>query len=167
MHSMTVGIIVNTLGLSLAVMTRNPFFLLSSILIFSLGEMIFSPKIMEYIGKIAPKGREALYMGTQFLPIAFGTFFGGFISGGVYENLADRTRMTRELLPDTTDLGQSLDQLSVQAMEHLGMDYQELTNHLWELNNPGKFGIVLAGMGFTTFIALLIYDRYFFKEVKA
>lgn len=166
MHSMTVGIIVNTIGLSLAVMTRNPFFLLSSILIFSVGEMIFSPKILEYIGKIAPKDKAALYMGTQFLPIAFGNFIGGFISGGVYENLADRTRMTRELLPYLTDSGISLDQLSIQAMEHLGMDYQELTNHLWELNNPGKFGIVLAGMGFATFIALLIYDRYFFKEVK-
>ncbi|MCF8377948.1 MAG: MFS transporter [Bacteroidales bacterium] len=164
MHSMTAGILINSLGLCLAAITRNPFFLLSSIFIFSVGEMIFSPKILEYIGKIAPNDKAALYMGTQFLPIAFGNFIGGFISGGVYDNLANRTRMTRDLLGINTDFELSLDQLSAKAMEELGMNYQELTDHLWNLNHPGKFGIVLAGLGLTTFIALIIYDKYFFTK---
>lgn len=164
MHSMTVGILINSLGLSLAVITRNPFFLISSIFIFSVGEMIFSPKILEYIGNIAPNDKAALYMGTQFLPIAFGNFFGGFISGGVYNNLANRTRMTRELLSGNPGTDLSLEQLSVKAMDQLGMNYQELTDHLWNLNNPGKFGIVLASIGFATFLALLIYDKYFFAK---
>ena len=94
---MIVGMILNAIGLALSFYTRNPFFLITGIFIFSIGEMSFSPKILEYIGKIAPSDKAALYMGTQFLPIAFGNFLGGFISGGVYEKFADRMALTRDI----------------------------------------------------------------------
>lgn len=164
LHSMTTGIIINTLGLSLAVLTKNPFFLLSSILIFSIGEMIFSPKILEYIGKIAPRDQAALYMGTQFLPIAFGNFIGGFISGSVYSRYADRKVMTLAVLPESANTGDSLEKLSTQAMNHLNMNYQELSNFLWDSNQPEKFAYILASIGLFTFIALLIYNKVFFPN---
>jgi dipeptide/tripeptide permease len=161
---MTAGIIVNTLGLTLAVMTRNPFFLLTGIFIFSIGEMSFSPKILEYIGRIAPRDKAALYMGTQFLPIAIGNFIGGFISGGVYEKLADKVQMTRALIPGTIDPGLTQNQINAMAMELTGLDEQGLTEYLWTKNDPFTFGFVLAGMGIFTFICLLLYDRFIFRR---
>lgn len=57
------------------------------VFLFSIGEMISSPRIQEYIMWIAPKEKAGLYMGTNFLA----TFIGASLSGiytwlmGVYE----------------------------------------------------------------------------------
>jgi len=161
LKSMTFGILINTIGLTLSVLTRNPFFTLLSILIFSLGEMAFSPKIMEYIGRIAPKEKAALYMGTMYLPMAFGNFFGGFIAGGVYNNLSDKYQMIRDMFPQLSD-SQSLtnEQLFNSAMQLLNTDSAGLNKILWESYHPGHFGWVLIGIGILTVVALLLYDRF-------
>ncbi len=164
LHSMTAGIIINTLGLTLTVLTRNPMFLLLGILIFSIGEMMFSPKILEYIGRIAPRDKAALYMGTQFLPIAIGNFIGGFIAGGVYERLADKIEMAKNLIPGEVDPGLTSEQILLLAMKTTKLDEEGLTELLWNNNNPASFGFVLAGMGIFTFLLLLLYDRYIFKD---
>jgi len=83
LYSMIGGILINSTGLALAFMTMNPCLLVLSIFIFGIGEMTFSPKILEYIARIAPRDKAALYMGAQFVPIAIGNFIGGFISGGL------------------------------------------------------------------------------------
>jgi POT family proton-dependent oligopeptide transporter len=49
----------------------------------SIGEMISSPRIQEYITWIAPKEKAGLYMGTNFLAIGLG----GALSGLVYTSL--------------------------------------------------------------------------------
>lgn len=164
LNSMTTGIFINTLGLTLAVMTMNPFFLVLSILIFSFGEMTFSPKILEYIGKIAPRDKAALYMGTQFLPISIGNFLGGFISGRVYEKLADKVTMMKDLLPAGTYTGLTEEEITRAAMEVSGLDHEGLRLFLWETNHPWMFGFVLAGMGIFSTVSLILYNRAFFRD---
>lgn len=51
------------------------------IFIFSFGEMMASPTSQEYVGRIAPKGKTALYMGYYFVAVALGNLFGGILSG--------------------------------------------------------------------------------------
>ena len=150
LHSMIAGILINTLGLTLGVLTRNPFIVLLSIFIFSVGEMAFSPKILEYIGRIAPHDKAAVYMGTQFLPIAAGNFIGGFIAGGVYEKIADKIGMAKQIIPGTVDPSLTSEQITRLAMSAKNLDYQQLTQLLWREYDPFRFGYVLAGMGIFT-----------------
>lgn len=164
LHSMIGGILVNTLGLTLTVMTRDPCYLLIGIFIFSIGEMAFSPKILEYIGRIAPKDQAALYMGTQFLPIAIGNFIGGFISGGVYERLADKIEMMKNLLPGSPDPYFTAAEITDMAMRVTELDEKGLTQMLWSANQPYQFGFVLAGMGIFTVLCLVLYDRFVFNK---
>lgn len=166
LSAMTIGILINSLGLVLMVLTRNPFFALTSIIIFSIGEMTFSPKILEYIGRIAPKEKAALYMGTQFLPIALGNFFGGFISGGVYLNLSDKYEMIKRKLPELNSLNLTNDQLTEKAISLLNTDSKGLTDLLWDTYHPYMFGAVLFIIGTVTVILLYFYDRKYKKEVK-
>jgi proton-dependent oligopeptide transporter, POT family len=60
-------------------------FLIVSIASMALGEMMASPRIYEYIGGIAPKGQEGLYLGYANLPIALGSVFGGPLGGKLFE----------------------------------------------------------------------------------
>ncbi len=73
---------VDILGLAL------PFagvFLIVSIASMAVGEMMASPRIYEYIGAIAPKGEEGLYLGYANLPVALGSIFGGPLGGALFE----------------------------------------------------------------------------------
>jgi len=58
------------------------------IFIFSFGEMMASPTSQEYVGRIAPGDKKALYMGYYFVAIALGNLFGGILSGQLYGTLA-------------------------------------------------------------------------------
>ena len=58
------------------------------LLIFSFGEMMASPTSQEYVGRIAPRNKVALYMGYYFVAIALGYLFGGILSGQLYGKLA-------------------------------------------------------------------------------
>lgn len=100
--AMTSGIIVATIGLSLSFATNNPFFLVFSLFIFAVGEMSSSPKINEYIGRIAPKDKVALYMGASFIPVAGGNLLAGFISGDLYGRMSDKVNL---LIHDLTSKG--------------------------------------------------------------
>lgn len=60
-------------------------FLLLSIASMAVGEMMASPRIYEYIGSIAPKGEEGLYLGYANLPVAIGSIFGGPLGGALYQ----------------------------------------------------------------------------------
>ncbi len=51
----------------------------------AVGEMMASPRIYEYIGAIAPKGQEGLYLGYANLPIALASIVGGPIGGRLFE----------------------------------------------------------------------------------
>ncbi len=58
------------------------------IFIFSFGEMMASPTSQEYVGRIAPGNRKALYMGYYFVAVALGNLFGGILSGQLYGKFA-------------------------------------------------------------------------------
>jgi MFS family permease len=51
----------------------------------AVGEMMASPRIYEYIGAIAPKGQEGLYLGYTSLPIALASIVGGPVGGRLFE----------------------------------------------------------------------------------
>ena len=58
------------------------------ILVFSFGEMMASPTSQEYVGRIAPAEKKALYMGYYFISVALGNVFAGILKGELMSRLA-------------------------------------------------------------------------------
>jgi dipeptide/tripeptide permease len=58
------------------------------ILLFAAGEMIASPRIQEYIARLAPKEKAGLYVGTNFLAVGVGAF-SGVLYTPLYGRFAD------------------------------------------------------------------------------
>lgn len=170
LNAMMSGILVNAIGLSLTFYTNNPFFLFLSILIFGLGEMASSPKITEYIGKIAPKEKVALYMGASFLPMAGGNFFAGILSGDVYGKMSDKTWLLQKEVEarglDIPPISGSFTQnhYFAKAGELMHMTQKELTSYLWNTYHPGNIWMVFAGIGLATVVLLFLYDRFILKS---
>lgn len=163
-HSMISGFLVSTIGLSLTFMTSNPMFLFVSILIFGLGEMAGSPKITEYIGKIAPEGKTALYMGCSFLPMAGGNFFAGILSGDVYQKYSDKISLLQQevalrklSIPEVSESFSQNDYIN-KAAELMHMNTHELTAYLWSTYHPYNIWMIFAAIGGTTVVAMLLFN---------
>ncbi|QQR73473.1 MAG: MFS transporter [Holophagales bacterium] len=73
------------LGLAASVATPLVFL---GIVLFAVGEMIASPRIQEYIGRIAPREKAGLYMGSNFLAVGIGSF-SGVLYTPLYGRFAD------------------------------------------------------------------------------
>ncbi len=171
LNAMIVGILICSIGMSLTLLTQNGFFLVLSIFIFAVGEMSSSPKTSEYIARIAPKDKVALYMGCSFLPYAGGNFFAGQISGGVYQNLSDKVTLLEKAvaekgfdIPAITEGGFTQNDYFSRAAELFGMNQVELTDFLWQTYHPMKIWYVVLGIGLVTVFLLWLYDKFLLKS---
>jgi hypothetical protein len=55
------------------------------IIIFTIGEAIWSPRLMQFTAEVAPKGREGTYIALSILPYFVAKFFVGPMSGWLVE----------------------------------------------------------------------------------
>jgi proton-dependent oligopeptide transporter, POT family len=166
LKTMLGGILICAIGIGLWFVTLNPFFLFLTLLIFAFGEMTSSPKILEYIGRIAPEDKVALYMGCYFIPMAGGNFLAGILSGNVYGAVADKiSLLQREVaargltIPDIS-ASFSQNEYVAQAAAKMGMSPHELTLYLWNTYHPSKIWIIFTGIGLMTVLALLVYNWF-------
>jgi proton-dependent oligopeptide transporter, POT family len=163
-HSMIAGIMILGAGLLLMFFTRNPWLVILGVLIFAIGEMASSPKYTEYVGRIAPSDKKALYMGTSFLPIALGHFAAGWISGKPFEIIADKYYLLTRALEDKginlSSEGLTQNEFFVKAKELLIMDSKQLTRYLWDNYHPSNIWFLFTGIAVTGSLLLFLYDRF-------
>lgn len=160
------GILVLAGGLGLMYSNQNSWLILLGILVFALGEMASSPKFTEYVGRIAPADKKALYMGTSFLPIAAGHQLAGWLSGGVYEKIADKIFLLQE---EVAKRGISIPAISEDftkndyikmAAEKMGLTVKDLNHLLWQDYHPAHIWIVYSGVALGAVVFLWFYDRF-------
>jgi dipeptide/tripeptide permease len=167
LSSIMTGIIVNAIGLSLTFVTQNVFFVIAAMLIFGLGEMAASPKVTEYIGRIAPKDKKALYMGFSFVPLFLGGLMAGVLSGPVYQSQSDLTIMTKEYAVEKNfQIDEELSQNAylAQVAKEDGKTVIELKQYFWETNNPSKFWYSTLASGILAMLLLFLYDRFLLSK---
>lgn len=90
------GAVIATIGVGLTFYTHNPIFTIVGTMIFSIGEMMSSPTVSSFIALITPKGKEGLYQGTYFLPVAASYFVTSFISGSLYQSWSDKLSLLKK-----------------------------------------------------------------------
>ncbi len=163
LDSMLSGFIIASIGMALTLLTQNVIFTIAAMFIFSIGEMAASPKITEYIGKIASTEKKALYMGYSFLPVFFGSIMAGAISGSVYQSISDKnTLLKKELSSRGIELSDNLTQSETfnEAARQLHMTPHELTNYLWTYYSPSNIWIIVLSIGLFSALCLLLYNRF-------
>lgn len=171
--AMITGFIVASIGIGITFYTGNGLYTILGIMIFAIGEMMTNPTFSSFIALISPKGKEALYMGTYFLPIFLGNFLTTFISGNLYQAWADKlsllqTEMAKRAIdmPEITNEFTKNDYFSL-ASEKLGITQVEMTQLVWDNYHPNKIWYVIVGIGVVTIIALSVYDKLVIKPREA
>ena len=163
--AMITGFIIAAIGIGITFYTGNGFYTILGIVIFAIGEMMTNPTFSSFIALISPKGKEALYMGTYFLPIFLGNLLTTLVSGNLYQAWSDKltllqTEMTNRgiQMPEVTKEFTKND-FFASASEKLGMTEIEMTQMIWDNYQPNKIWYVIVGIGIVTILALFIYDR--------
>ena len=167
------GFIIAAIGVGLTFYTNNVMFTIIGTVIFAIGEMTTNPTFSSFIALISPKGKEALYQGTYFLPVAAGNFFTKFIAGNLYQSWSDKLSL---LQGEMSDRGIEMPEITEEftkndyfelASEKLNMGKWEMTSMLWESYSPNKIWYVIVGIGAFTITALYIYDRMVIRPREA
>jgi dipeptide/tripeptide permease len=165
--TMVTGIIISSIGMALTLLTQDVMFIMVALFIFAIGEMTASPKITEYIGRIAPRDKKALYMGYSFIPLFLGNIFAGFISGDVYQQMSDKhTLLMREIEKRGISISDELshNEYFRTAAEQMDMSSRELTNYLWQQYDPSNIWIVIFSIGIFAALSLWLYNRFLLKS---
>ncbi len=167
--AMLTGFIIASIGIGITFYTGNGLYTIVGIVIFAIGEMTTNPTFTSFVALISPKGKEALYMGTYFLPIFAGNFFTTFISGNLYQAWSDKLSLLKtEMVKRGIEMQQVGDGFSKNeyfalASEKLGMTQLEMTRMIWDTYQPNKIWYVIVGIGVLSIISLTIYDKMVIK----
>jgi dipeptide/tripeptide permease len=81
-----------------------------TVALLALGELFTSPRMYEYIGALAPKGQEGLFLGYANLPLALGALFGGPVGAFIFNEIMAKGATRKpdgllELVPANNMLG--------------------------------------------------------------
>jgi dipeptide/tripeptide permease len=163
--SIIIGMVVATLGSLVAGTAVIGWVCIGGIAIFSIGEMLSSPKKMEYLATLSPKGQEGLFMGYANIPVAIGWIAGSYLAGGRYEDGGDKANLARKHLQDvvgwSADKAEALQRSEVVDVlgGELGMTAMEVQRLLYATYSPQAIWIDIAYIGAASIVAMIIYDR--------
>lgn len=134
------GMAVSAVGIVVAGSSQAALTCIFGIICFSLGEMLCSPKMSEYLGVIAPENKKALFMGYSNIPFAIGWGYGAFAGGQIYGEKGEKAVLALRYLAEQLhleNLPERKDAFNV-LLSQLGVDATEGTRLLWETYNPSQ-----------------------------
>jgi MFS family permease len=161
-HSIQLGIAVASAGLLVTGFTMSGIACILGILCFSVGEMLSSPKMYDYLGVIAPEGEKGLYMGYANMPTAIGWAFGSFLGGQIYDSMGDKANLALRYLRDHGGLDAGVDRtVAMEKLQQaLSLDAGAATRLLWATYHPWRLWIPFAAIGIASSIGIAIYAKW-------
>lgn len=98
--STIVGMGLASLSLIALMFSASVWWVLFGVVLFTIGEMLSSPKRQEYMASLAPPGKRALYLGYANMPDGIGWVLGSLIAGATYEEKGDKVNLARRFFAE-------------------------------------------------------------------
>jgi hypothetical protein len=133
--------------------------------IFSVGEMLSSPKFGEYVGNFAPADKKGMYLGFSQISVALGWTLEGAIGPRLYDHFASKENFSRDKL---MELGVDAGQVSQipqgegfdKLVAHLGQAPHEVTAMLYAEHNPGVVWYIMGTIGLLSAAGIWWYGKW-------
>jgi POT family proton-dependent oligopeptide transporter len=166
--TMFFGCLLSILAIALVGAFNAAWMIVLAIALFSVGEMMISPKKNEFMGNIAPEGKKAMYLGFVMLPQGIGWTLEGYFGPMLYQMYASKERIAREAL---SEHGMSLSDIAdipqgeafSRLVSSTGQDPQVLTQALYHANNIGMAWYIIAVIGITSAVGIFIYGKWLLR----
>ncbi|MFT4926307.1 MAG: POT family proton-dependent oligopeptide transporter [Phenylobacterium sp.] len=170
--SMLVGCLASCVAIMLIGAFNFAWMAVFSIALFSIGEMLISPKKNEFMGNIAPKDKKAMYLGFVMLPQGIGWGLEGFLGPRLYDIYASKERFSLELL---TDRGMSSADVAAiptgegftTLVSYTGETAKALTQLLYNTHNISMAWYIIGIIGSVSGIGIYFYGRWLLNLQKS
>jgi proton-dependent oligopeptide transporter, POT family len=172
-------LVTSIIGIFLAIfatyglgMNMSGWWILGCILLFSFGEMMSGPANSYFIISIAPKGKNALYIGFSGFAVGIGWSVGSIIASRMYQSGGDKVVLAKRYLIDKLNIDpKTVDALPKEKVmpllsETTNLDSYGATKLLWNTYEPYSMWLVFALIGLVSLIILCIYNRVTQDAVK-
>ena len=153
--------------------TRRSAVAVVAIAVFSVGEMLSSPKFSEFIGNFAPADKKAMYLGFSQMPLAIGWTIEGKIGPALYDALGSKEVFARQMLAEKgfpSDLaavpqGKAFDKL-VEALHQPAWD---VTRMLYGLHQASIASVwyIMGAVGIVSALGIWLYGRWLQRSAPA
>lgn len=169
--SMVVGTLVASGALVLSGYSRLGWISVAAIVVFSIGEMLSSPKFNEFMGNLGPADKKAMYIGFAQIPIAIGWTLEGKIGPVLYDHYASKEAFAREMLAQ-----QGLQEASIASIpqgeafgrlvEVTGQTREALTQSLYASHDVGMVWYIMAAVGVVSAAGIYAYGRWIIPAAR-
>jgi POT family proton-dependent oligopeptide transporter len=142
--------------------------IVAALAVFSVGEMLSSPKSSEYAANIAPEDRKAMYLGFSQLPIGVGWSLESYLGPTLYGEYASRETISRRALE-----GYGLDATQIAAIPNgeafmrlvalSGQPAPAMQAQLYAANEIGALWYLMGSVGLVTAFGLWVYGRWTYR----
>ena len=149
-------------------------FAVLAMIIFSVGEMLASPKFSEFLGNIAPPDKKAMWIGFSQAPILIGWTIEGKLGPWLYDVFSSKDIFARQML---VERGLSPEQVTEKALpigeafqklvQFTGDNPEKLTQQLYQTHHVGLTWFIFAGIGIASAVMIYLYGRWILKLAKA
>jgi MFS family permease len=165
--SMLVGTVLVIGSLVIFGATNFIGFAVLAMIVFSIGEMLASPKFSEFLGNIAPSDKKAMWIGFSQAPILIGWTIEGKLGPQLYDIFSSKDEFAREMLvqrgmaPDlVTHANLPIGEAFAKLVQFTGEDPLKLTGQLYHSHNVGVTWFVFAGIGVVSAVMIYFYGRW-------
>ncbi len=165
--SMLVGCIFSIIAIMVIGLFNFAWMALLGVALFSVGEMLLSPKKNEFMSNIAPKDKTAMYLGFVMLPQGIGNTLEGFLGMRIYKTFASKEDFSRELLLERGMPAVDIDKIPTgeafnQLVSFTGDTPQALTQLLYSSHNVGMAWYIIGGIGVFSAVGIYLYGKWLF-----
>ena len=135
------------------------------ILVFSVGEMLSSPKSSEFIGNIAPANKKAMYIGFTQFPLGIGWTLEAKIGPWLYGEYASKETFSRELLLERGMNSSEVDGIAngeafTALVAYTGESAEMMTALLRSTHNIAFMWYIMGAVGFASVIGMFYYGKW-------
>jgi ABC-type multidrug transport system permease subunit len=166
-NSMFIGTLFVALGLSIFGLTNLVWFAFLAITVFSLGEMLASPKFSEFLGNIAPMDKKAMYAGFSQAPIMVGFTIEGKLGPQLYHIYSAKDEFAREMLiqhgltpAQVTEQALPVGEAFNKLVQVTGQTPDQLTQMLYQQHHVGMTWMIFAAIGLASAVMIFFYGRW-------
>lgn len=170
-NSMVVGTLMASGALFMSGYSTLGWISVLAIAIFSMGEMLSSPKFTEFIGNLAPDDKKAMYLGFSQFAVGLGWVLEGQLGPRLYDLFASKDTFAREFLLSkgfSTEVVSAIPQGEAfqRAVEMLKMSPETLTQILHSTHHVGYVWYIMGTVGVLSALGIYCYGVWIARMAR-
>jgi len=170
--AMVAGAIASVVSIVMIGAFNSAWIVILAVALFSMGEMMISPKKNEYMSNIAPKNKRAMYLGFVMLPQGIGWGLEGYYGPWLYNKYASKENFSREFISTKGVSEQELANIPQgEAFQYLvnmlGEPAQVVTQMLYSMHNVAMAWYIIGAIGSISAVGILLYGRWLYRMETA